>query len=292
MYVAPPKNKKRKVIITLLIIILLSGGLIFVYARDIGPIGHGLRSLADKLRGTSLVANLDDPSIFEPNKSTNKPATDPSKTPSETPSPSKPTPSPKQSNPKVVTVPSTTPSPTTKPNPQPDPGPAPGPPGPNCVKDPAHPNLQDQAETAMKVSWRRTPPNKVSVYYETKNVPANIKTLMQSAATQWNKSACVDLHVVDSCPSNVNCVISKMGGAPPEELTAGDTTLQVSGSTIVGATITYFNGYKNSTVAHEMGHALGLLGHRATPNTLLYHESANVPPDNIDFQNLLVLYGS
>lgn len=283
-----PKHKKLKIIIPVVVIPLFVGGVVFSYIRDFGPIGHALHSLVDMVKSTSLVANLDDDTTpLESDEASAAPGSDTSKKSSRSKPVTNTAPSRSSSKPKSR-PPS---SPTRTPSFNPSPTPAPGPRAPNCAVNPAHRNLQDQAEAIQKDAWRRTIPYKVSIYYETRNVPANIKALMESAANQWNKSPCLDLHVVKRCPSNVNCVTSKMGGTPPKKTNLGRTGVATRGGYIVRAEITYYDGYRENTISHEMGHSLGLM-HRRSPQALLHPTPSATVPDAIDFKNLLVLYGS
>lgn len=145
--------------------------------------------------------------------------------------------------------------------------------------------------------WKRTPgQQKTTIYEVAQKVTPEFKTDMQYGATQWSKSPCLDVKVVDSCPAGGNCY---MWSAPDAACgDDGNTNAVENGNfTVSGGTVCVITGKtapenKNITV-HEMGHTVGLV-HRLTPHVLMNTETyADVfDPDATDFKNILFLYGS
>jgi hypothetical protein len=164
-----------------------------------------------------------------------------------------------------------------------------------CVA-PAGAALQDQDTTDHQVPWKRNGATKVVITFETKNVTPDWVAEIQKGVAAWNRSPCLDTKLVQSCQPNRNCVTVSVA---PESIVEADgnfDTVESRGFT-VGGHIDYSSsltgGAKTNVVIHEMGHAVGL-AHRETEDVLMNEDTYDdvFDPDPIDYQNLLVLYGS
>jgi hypothetical protein len=164
-----------------------------------------------------------------------------------------------------------------------------------CVA-PAGMALQDQDSSDHQVPWKRNRAAKVIITFETKNVTPDWVAEMQKGVAAWNRSPCLDTKLVQSCQPNRNCVTVSVA---PESIVEADGNfhaVESRGFTVRGH-IDYSSsltgGAKTNVVIHEMGHAVGL-AHRETEDVLMNEDTYDdvFDPDPIDYQNLLVLYGS
>jgi hypothetical protein len=161
-----------------------------------------------------------------------------------------------------------------------------------CVA-PAGAALQDQDPDDHQVPWKRNGPGKVVITFETKNVPADWVAEMQKGVAAWNKSVCLDTKLVETCQPNTNCVTVTVGDGAGAD---GNFDAVESGGFTTGGHIdllsTLTGGKKTNVTIHEMGHAVGL-AHRLTERVLMNGATYDdvFDPDEIDFQNLLVIYG-
>ena len=162
-----------------------------------------------------------------------------------------------------------------------------------CVA-PAGAALQDQDPDDHQLPWKRNGAPKVVITFETKNVPADWVAELQKGVAAWNRSACLDTKLVESCQPNTNCVTVAVGDGDEAD---GNFDAVESGGFTTGGHIDLSNelvdGEKTNVTIHEMGHAVGL-AHRLTEHVLMNADTYDdvFDPDEIDFQNLLVLYGA
>jgi hypothetical protein len=163
-----------------------------------------------------------------------------------------------------------------------------------CVA-PAGAALQDQDPDDHQVPWKRNGARKVVITFETSNVPADWVAEMQKGVAAWNRSACLDTKLVESCQPKTNCVTVTVG-AGDEDGDDGNFDAVESGGFTTGGHIdllsTLTGGEKTNVTIHEMGRAVGLAS-RLTEHVLMNDETYDdvFDPDEIDFQNLLVIYG-
>ena len=153
--------------------------------------------------------------------------------------------------------------------------------------------LQDQDPDDHQVPWKRKGAGKVVINFETRNVSADWVAEMQKGVAAWNKSACLDTRLVEACQPNTNCVTVTVGDG--EESDGNFDAVESGGFTTAGhidLSGRLTGGEKTNVTIHEMGHAVGL-AHRLTENVLMNGDTYDdvFDPDEVDFQNLLVIYG-
>lgn len=185
------------------------------------------------------------------------------------------------------------------PPPPPPPPPTPPPPSGACSVSGSQ-SLQDQAESnPPRNVWPHTKPNEAVVYYITSGLPSEWVTYVTDGAKAWSVSNCIDARTATSCPSKANCVPVRIDTTTTGNGPLGTTSSSYSDGVLKDVSIVIYanrlsSALRAGTTAHEMGHALGLK-HRATALRLLYStnvEQRSKVPDNIDFTNLLALYGA
>jgi hypothetical protein len=160
-----------------------------------------------------------------------------------------------------------------------------------CVA-PAGAALQDQDPDDHQAPWKRNGAPKVAVTFETQNVSADWVAEMEKGVAAWNRSACLETKLVGACQSNTNCVTVTVGEGDED----GNFDAVESGGFTTGGHIDLLSsltgGERTNVTVHEMGHAVGL-AHRLAEGVLMNGDTYGdvYSPDEVDFQNLLVLYG-
>lgn len=163
--------------------------------------------------------------------------------------------------------------------------------------------LQDQDRTLPGPGvWRRPPSGSgLTLYVSTRQLTAEYADYINAAASYWNRSACVDVEVVDTCPAGTNCVqaVTKViGSGEVDGVFVGHRRegYLVGGELYLYTDVLAHEGYnaRLATAVHELGHALGL-GHRRDGNDVMAAVTGPYDsplPDIQDYRNLAVVYGT
>jgi hypothetical protein len=157
--------------------------------------------------------------------------------------------------------------------------------------------LQDQDMDDHQVPWERKGEDEVAIYFESGGVSDEYLGYLDEGAVAWNRSPCLDVRIVDTCPADVNCVTVSL--TPGDDADGNFSSVEDRGFTVGGHIDLFFeqldrlgDGAKLNVTIHEMGHAVGLR-HRETSNVLMNGDTYTdiFDPDDTDFYNLRVLYG-
>lgn len=159
--------------------------------------------------------------------------------------------------------------------------------------------LQDQDYDDDQLPWQRVDGAEVVIYFETKDVTdeAYLDDLAKGVEA-WDSSPCIQPKLIENCPDEGNCVTISLDEGDSED--DGNFDSIEEGDFTTGGHISYYvdNLSEEGPVAtlnvviHEMGHAVGLR-HRLTEDILMHGDTNDTTePDEIDYENLLVLYGN
>jgi hypothetical protein len=138
------------------------------------------------------------------------------------------------------------------------------------------------------------------VEFATGQLSARYAGFVAEAAAIWSESPCLNAVAVQACSTGSNCVVLAEDASRSRN-TDGEMEWEDSGDYMGSATITLYtrpldratdNGAL-ATVVHEMGHALGL-DHRLARTDVMHSvtdNSTNPTPDDVNFSNLVAIYG-
>ncbi|MBL8158996.1 matrixin family metalloprotease [Candidatus Saccharibacteria bacterium] len=161
--------------------------------------------------------------------------------------------------------------------------------------------VQDSVEQD-DTPWQMTG-DELNIVFSTYGITEPWAGYVGEAAAIWSASPCINATAsADPCGAQPCVPVGLEGGNQGGDF--GITNWETMDGYLTGSDMTIFmdahEGYpeseKLSTIAHEMGHALGL-AHRGTQNILMSATpaesgSTTTQPDAVDFQNLLALYGT
>ncbi|MBL8159753.1 hypothetical protein JNJ66_04810 [Candidatus Saccharibacteria bacterium] len=153
--------------------------------------------------------------------------------------------------------------------------------------------MQDVPE-ATNYPWKKTGAEAI-VYFDTSTVGAPYDAWVSNAAAAWSVSPCVEMRVAETgCSTQAICVTMT---AHPQDTDAqgnmGWTGFQYANGYLTTVHMDLYVTIDQAVLSHEMGHAIGH-GHRTTEHVLMNHfvDPGLLEPDDIELQNLLVLYAN
>ncbi|WP_427174910.1 matrixin family metalloprotease [Arthrobacter sp. 92] len=149
--------------------------------------------------------------------------------------------------------------------------------------------------------WPHSPGTEVTVNFETSALSNRYADLVRKATGIWSQSPCIQAVPVATCPPNTNCIAIQEKVSSNDRGTDGEFRGSGRGTYRDGGTITLYTGLLDratdngalATIVHEMGHALGLVHRRARTSVMnsSTNDNTNPVPDDVDFANLLAIYG-
>ena len=151
-------------------------------------------------------------------------------------------------------------------------------------------------------AWAHTPGQRVTVYFQTEDLPPRYRSMVERGAQIWSKSRCISAVAIDQCPSQSNCSTVVIKKHSDDDDTDGESSGRDKHGVREDNKIVYYSELLDkatdngalATVVHEMGHALGLV-HRLDKNDVMNSDTdndTNPIPDAADFDNLAVIYGA
>lgn len=179
--------------------------------------------------------------------------------------------------------------------------PAPPPPAPvaRCVAPAGMAALLDQDKSDSQRPWKRPAGvEKTPIYLDASRVKNNAEWMgyLNGAAAKWNVSPCVDVRIVETCPTGVKCVTFELRANDDGNFDAIERNGYTTGGHITvdpalkGAPLPRCSERYNVTI-HEIGHAIGLV-HRMKRKALMesptYGDVCDI--DDVDLKNLAFSY--
>lgn len=149
--------------------------------------------------------------------------------------------------------------------------------------------------------WPHTRGQEITVQFASGGLPARYADFVKTGAQTWSRSPCVNAVAVEECSAGANCSTVTTTARADEEGTDGDSDSVDRRGVRRSNKLTLYTGLLDgasesgalATTVHEMGHALGLM-HRKDKSSVMYADTidmTNAVPDEIDYENLVVLYG-
>ncbi|WP_345150514.1 matrixin family metalloprotease [Arthrobacter ginkgonis] len=158
-------------------------------------------------------------------------------------------------------------------------------------------------EDTPETPWQKDDGQELVVYFETGDLEDRYAGLSTAAVDYWSASPCIQAVAVSACPDDANCVaMVEEGDAGDDGESDGSFRGRDRGTYRTGGRITLHTGLLDrandngamATIVHEMGHALGLV-HRLNRQDVMNaytSDATNPQPDDINFVNLAVIYGT
>jgi hypothetical protein len=180
----------------------------------------------------------------------------------------------------------------------------PNPYGDRCVAEPGAEQEDVDTDDSPESPWSHVPGQGITVYFATGDLPSRYAVLVEKGAAIWSRSPCVQALAVEECPEDVSCsaVVPEVREGRRGNYTDGKSEGVDRGGVRFANTITLYTNVLDgesdngalATVVHEMGHALGLR-HRNDQDSVMNEKTGDHTdpvPDEIDFANLVVIYGA